>query len=182
MAEKDTRRKSFKPREEQSEFAQHIVDIARVTRVMAGGKRMRFRICLVIGDRKGRVGMGVAKGKDVSIATEKAFKKAEKNIIKVALVNGTIAHEVLIKNGASKILLKPAPQGTGVIAGGACRIVFDLAGIKNIVSKVLGGNNKINNVKATIEALTLLKKRPVKEVKKETVKVEVEKEVVAEVK
>lgn len=157
MAEKDTNKKRMKPKKEQSEFEQQIVDLARVTRVMAGGKRMRFRACVVIGDKKGRVGVGLAKGKDVALAVSKAVVKAEKNLIKVNIVNGTIAHEIYIKLGAAKVLLKPAPEGTGIISGGAVRIVLELAGIKNVVSKIMGTNSKINNVDATMLALSSLK-------------------------
>ncbi|MFA4872210.1 MAG: 30S ribosomal protein S5 [Patescibacteria group bacterium] len=159
MPERESKRRNFRPKREQPEYAQQIVDIARVTRVMAGGKRMRFRVCLVIGDKKGRVGAGLGKGKDVPLAVQKAYKKAEKDIVKINMAGGTIPHEVRIKRGASKIILKPAPEGTGVIAGGACRIVLELAGVKNVVAKILGTNNKINNVKTTIEALGLLRAR-----------------------
>jgi len=169
---KDNKRKPFRGKREESEFAQNIVDIARVTRVMAGGKRMSFRACVVIGDKKGRVGMGLAKAKDVPMAVQKAVRQAEKNLIRVALHNGTIAHEVYIKEGAAKILLKPAPQGTGILSGGATRVVLELSGIENVVSKILGTNNKINNVRATIKALGMLKKKvkfekkkPIEEVK-----------------
>lgn len=159
-----------KEKEAEKEFDQVIVDIARVTRVMAGGKRMRFRACVVIGDRKGKVAYAVAKGADVTLAVNKAVNKAKKSMFNVPLINETIPHEVTIKHGASKILLKPAPKGTGVIAGGAVRIVLDLAGVSNIVSKILGTNNKINNVRATIEALKSLKRvEPKGEPKKEKV-------------
>lgn len=158
MAEKDTNKKKFKAKKEQPEFEQQIVDLARVTRVMAGGKRMRFRACVVIGDKKGRVGVGLAKGKDVSLAVSKAVAKAEKNLVRINMSDGTIPHEIYVKEGAAKVLLKPAPEGTGIISGGAVRIVLELAGIKNVVSKIMGTNNKVNNVDATIKALSLLKK------------------------
>jgi small subunit ribosomal protein S5 len=141
-----------------SEFDQIIVEIARVTRVMAGGKRLSFRACVVIGDRKGRVGLGLAKAKDVPMAVQKAVRQAEKNMIRVALREGTITHEIRAKYGAARIMLKPAPQGTGIISGGAVRTVLELAGIENIVSKIFGSNNKINNIKATLLALSRLKK------------------------
>lgn len=157
----------MRPKREESEFAQNIVDLARVTRVMAGGKRMNFRACVVIGDKKGRVGMGLAKAKDVPMAVQKAVKQAEKALIKVNMSDGTIPHEVYVKDGASRILLKPAPQGTGIISGGATRIVLELSGIENVVSKILGTNNKVNNVRATIKALEMLKRRPRKEKKEE---------------
>ncbi|OGY44398.1 MAG: 30S ribosomal protein S5 [Candidatus Buchananbacteria bacterium RIFCSPHIGHO2_02_FULL_40_13] len=158
MSGKDTNKKKLKIRKEQPEFEQQIVDLARVTRVMAGGKRMRFRACVVIGDKKGQVGVGLAKGRDVALAVEKAVAKAEKNLTKVNLVNGTIPHEIYVKVGAAKVLLKPAPAGTGIIAGGASRLVLELAGVKNVVSKIMGTNNKISNVDATIKALSSLKK------------------------
>ena len=158
------RRGGFKNRgnREQEEFEQRIIDIARVTRVMAGGKRMRFRACVAIGDKKGRVAIGLAKGKDVTIAVTKAVSRAKKNIIIVPMVNNTIPHEVYQKFGAAKILFKPARKGRGIIAGGAVRVVLELSGIKNVTSKILGTNNKVNNVKCTIEALGNLKKAEVK--------------------
>ncbi len=164
---KDRRdRKGQRPKREVSEFQQTIVEIARVTRVMAGGKRISFRACVVIGDKKGRVAMGLAKAKDVPMAVQKAVRQAEKNLIKVPLREGTIAHEIRSKFGAARIMLKPAPAGTGIISGGAVRIVLELAGVENIVSKVFGSNNKVNNIKATLHALASLKK--LKTAKKET--------------
>jgi small subunit ribosomal protein S5 len=151
-------RKGQRPKREASEFQQTIVEIARVTRVMAGGKRISFRACVVIGDKKGRVGMGLAKAKDVPMAVQKAVRQAEKNLIKVSLREGTIAHEIKSKFGAARIMLKPAPAGTGIISGGAIRVVMELAGIDDVVSKVFGTNNKVNNVKATLLALSQLKK------------------------
>ncbi len=139
------------------EFDQVIIDIARVTRVMAGGKRMSFRACVVVGDKKGKVGSAVAKGADVTIAVNKAVTKAKKNLINVPIVNETIPHRVDCKFGAAKILLKPAPKGTGVIAGGAIRPVLELAGVSNVVAKILGTKNKMNNVKAAIKALSQFK-------------------------
>ncbi|MFH1712240.1 MAG: 30S ribosomal protein S5 [Patescibacteria group bacterium] len=142
---------------EQREFEQKILELSRVTRVTKGGKRMRFRTCLIIGDRKGRVGIGVAKGADVAISVEKAFRQAKKNLINVSLVDGTFPHAVRMKYGAASILLKPAPEGTGLKSGGAIRLVLELAGVPNAVSKILGSNNKINNAKATFEALKSMK-------------------------
>jgi len=142
----------------QDEFDQAIVDIARVTRVMAGGKRMRFRACVLVGNRKGKIGTAVAKGKDVALAVNKAVTKAKKNILIVPIVNETIPHQVRAKFKAAKIILKPAPKGSGIIAGGAVRTVLDLAGVSNIVAKILGSKNKINNVAVTLKALKSLKK------------------------
>jgi len=145
-------------REETDEFEQRIVDIARVTRVMAGGKRMRFRACVAVGNKKGKIAVGLAKGADVTLAVTKAVNMAKKNIIDVPIVNDTIPHEVFTKLGAAKILLKPASKGWGVIAGGVVRIVLELAGVKNISSKILGSRNKVNNARCTIAALSSLKK------------------------
>ncbi len=144
--------------EKKDEFDQRILDIARVTRVMAGGKRMSFRACVGIGDKKGKVAVGVGKGADVSIAVNKAVNRAKKEMITVPIVNETIPHEIYSKEGASKILLKPARQGRGVIAGGVVRTILELAGINNISAKILGTNNKINNSRCTVNALNKLKK------------------------
>lgn len=169
------KRKAFKGRRRQSrgdqpqdEFEQRIVDLARVTRVMAGGKRMRFRACVAIGNRKGKVGLGMDKGADVSIAVNKAVASAKKNIVDVPMVNDTIPHEIFFKTGAAKILLKPARKGKGVIAGGSARIVLELSGIKNITSKILGTNNNVNVAKSALGALANIKKidKPKKENKK----------------
>ncbi len=149
------RRPGEKPQEE---FEQRVIDIARVTRVMAGGKRMRFRACVAIGNRNGRVAIGVAKGADVTLAVTKAVNKAKKNFIEIPIVNETIPHEIYQKYGAAKILFKPARRGRGIIAGGAVRMLLELSGVKNIVSKILGTSNKVNNVKCTILALKNLKR------------------------
>lgn len=141
------------------EFEQRILEVARVTRVMAGGKRMNFRACVVIGDRKSSVGVGLGKGADVTIAVNKAVNQAKKQMIKVPIVKDTIPHEVRQKFGAAVILLKPANQGKGVIAGGVIRAILELAGIKNVTSKIMGTNNKINNARCTILALSELKTR-----------------------
>ncbi len=154
----DKRKKRARADRAKDEFEQRIVDLARVTRVMAGGKRMRFRACVALGDKKGKVGFGLAKGADVTIAITKAVNKAKKNMINVPIVNQTIPHEIYKKVGAAKILLKPARKGKGVIAGGAARTILELAGIHNITSKILGTNNKVNIVRSVIEALDSLKK------------------------
>jgi small subunit ribosomal protein S5 len=144
--------------EEKKEFDQRILDLARVTRVTKGGKRMRFRTCLIIGDGKGRVGYGVAKGADVQQSVAKAAIQAKKNVITVPLVNETIPHAVTEKFAAAKVIIMPAPKGTGIKAGGAARVVFELAGVPNIVAKIMGSSNKINNTKATMAALKKLKR------------------------
>lgn len=144
--------------EKKDEFDERILDIARVTRVMAGGKRMRFRVCVAIGDHKGKIGTGVGKGADVTAAVKKAVNQARKAIIDVPLVNDTIPHEVHNKFCAARILFKPAAKGKGVIAGGVVRVILELAGVKNITSKILGSKNKLSNALCTIEALKGLKK------------------------
>ena len=166
--------RSRRPRRarEPQEFEQRILDLARVTRVTKGGKRMRFRVCLIIGDRKGRVGMGVAKGADVAIAVEKSFKQAKKNLVTVPLKDGTIPHVVRQKYGAALVLLKPAPEGTGLKSGGAVRMVLEFAGVPNAVSKILGSSNKINNAKAAFAALRALRQVPAETKKPAAPKVE----------
>lgn len=141
------------------DFEQKIVEVKRVTRVVAGGKRMRFRALVVIGDKKGKVGIGLRKGTDVSEAVNKAVNAAKKTMVSINLVNDTIPHELKFKYKSSVVFLKPAMPGTGIIAGGAIRSVLDLAGVKNILSKMLGSSNKVNNVMATYLALTKLRSK-----------------------
>lgn len=143
--------------EAEKEFDQRILALDRVTRVTKGGKRMRFRACVIIGDHKGKVGFGVAKAGDVSQAVNKAVTQAKKRMLNVPLVKETIPHQVFTKFGSARILMKPAPAGTGIKAGGAMRVVMELAGVPNVVGKILGGNNKINNTKATMDALKQLR-------------------------
>jgi len=150
-------RNNYNPKREKPEFEQKMVDLARVTRVTKGGKQMNFRALMVIGDKKGKVGYGVAKGKNVTLAISKAVEQAKKNLEKITLHNGTIPHRIEEKYKAARILLKPAPLGTGIKAGGPMRIVLDLAGVENIVGKMMGSKNKINNVKCTYNALLKLK-------------------------
>ena len=144
---------------ERNEFDQKVVEVKRVTRVVAGGKRMRFRALVVIGDRKGKVGMGLKKGADVAESVNKAVNAAKKNMITLPLVNETIPHALNVKYKSSSLMLKPAKPGTGVIAGGAVRSVMDLSGVKNVVCKMLGSNNKVNNVKAVFTAFNKMKSK-----------------------
>jgi len=172
--------------ERRDEFEQRILEIARVTRVMAGGKRMNFRACVAIGDRKGSVGVGLGKGADVTIAINKAVNRAKKTLVKVPVMNDTIPHMVLQKMGAASIIFKPAKQGRGVIAGGVTRAILELSGIKNVSSKVLGSNNKVNNARCTLAALASLRQVDGRKAKKESVKnvdktVKAEKKVVSKV-
>lgn len=145
--------------QEDREWDQRILDLARVTRVTKGGKHMRFRAAVLVGNRKGQFGFSMSKGLDVQQAVAKAAKRAQKNIITIPLVNETIPHEATARFGASQIIMKPAPRGTGVKAGGALRVAFELAGVPNVVGKILGSNNKYNNVKALIKAVGLLRAR-----------------------
>lgn len=157
------------------EFEQRILEIARVTRVMAGGKRMNFRACVAIGDRKGSVGVGLGKGADVTIAINKAVNRAKKTLVKVPVLNDTIPHAILQKVGAASIIFKPARKGSGVMSGGVARAIIELSGIKNISSKVLGSNNKVNNARCTLAALSNLRHpstRPGYKAKKEVSKTE----------
>jgi len=152
--------KKFLKEEKKDEFESKLLDLARVTRVSAGGKRFRFRAVVVVGNKNAKVGVGVAKGQDVSQAVEKATRAAKKNLIEVPIVQETIPHEVFAKFGAAKILLKPKTRGRGLVAGGTVRVVCNLAGIKNISSKTLGRTgNKLNNAMATILALRKLKSK-----------------------
>ena len=148
-------RRDDKPKDD---MEQRILEVARVTRVMAGGKRMNFRACVAIGDKKGNVGVGLGKGADVTMAVNKAVNRAKKTMVNVPMIKDTIPHEVYLKMGAAKLMLKPAKQGRGVISGGVTRIILELAGVKNVTSKALGSNNKINNARCTIAALGLLRR------------------------
>lgn len=135
-----------------------ILDLARVTRVQKGGKRLRFRVCLGVGDGKGQIGIGIAKGPDVAGAVEKATRRAKKDIIVIPLTETkTILHTIEVKYKAARILLKPAPSGTGVKAGGVVRVLCTLAGIQNISAKLLGSNNKITNAQAIIKSFKMFK-------------------------
>ncbi|WP_187647498.1 30S ribosomal protein S5 [Nitrosophilus labii] len=139
------------------EFEEVVVNIGRVTKVVKGGRRFRFSALVVVGDKKGHVGYGIGKAKEVPDAIKKAVDNAFKNITTVNIKGSTIAHDITHKYNASKIILKPASEGTGVIAGGAARPVLELAGIKDILTKSLGSNNPSNLVRATIEALGKIK-------------------------
>lgn len=164
------RRASPRRESEEREFAQEIIAVDRVTRVMAGGKRMRFRACVAVGAPQGnRVGVGVAKGSDVTGAVNKAVAQAKKTFVTVPIVNDTIPYPVRVKFKGAEILLKPAPRGTGVKAGGSVRTILKLARINNVVSKMLGSSNKIANVKATMAALQRLQLIPLPRFARENV-------------
>lgn len=141
------------------EFHEEVLAVDRVTRVVAGGRRLRFRATVIIGNKKGKVGLGIGKANEVMIAIEKAIAKAKKSLIIVPIVNDTITEQFSHKFKSAKILLMPAGKGTGIIAGGAIRKIAELAGITNLLSKSLGTTNKINNAKATMEAFAMLAAR-----------------------
>lgn len=143
--------------EEEKQFDERVIHIDRVARVVSGGRRFRFRALVVIGDHKGKVAMGIAKGPDVTTAVSKAVEKAKKSFHQVVITNATIPHDSTAKVGGANILLKPASKGTGLIAGGTIRTVLEVAGINNVLSKSLGSSNKINVAYATLKALDALK-------------------------
>lgn len=148
------KREFRKPRmEEKDEFDKKLLEVRRVTKVVKGGRTMRFSALVVVGDKKGRVGMGTAKASEVPMAVEKATKAAKKNLITVPVVNGTVPYETVGKFSTTRIIILPSKAGTGVIAGGAARSVFELAGYTDITSKIHGSTNKINTVRATLNAL-----------------------------
>ena len=143
---------------EPKEFEEKVIQVNRVSKKTKGGNRIGFSVLMVIGDRKGRVGVGLGKAPDVVSAIRKGIARAKKDLFEVPMKGTTITHEVRIKQGAAKILLKPAPPGTGLMAGGPVRAVIEAAGIKDIVSKILGTTNKASNVYATFAALKKLQK------------------------
>lgn len=156
---KPAHRKSFR-KKEPKEFDEEVIQIDRVTRVVKGGRKLRFRATVAIGNRKGKVGIGVGKSQEVTGAIQKAIAKAKKVLTTVTLDGSTIPHELKVKIKSSKITFLPAAPGTGVIAGGPIRKVLELAGVKDILSKSYGTTNKLNNTKATFAALQMLRETP----------------------
>jgi len=149
------------PRREQApaepkQFEELVINVDRVSRVVKGGRRFRFKALVVIGDHKTKVGIGVAKGADVQVAIQKATDVAKKNLIVIPILNETIPHENEIKYSGARVLLKPAAPGTGIIAGGVVRSIIGMTGIRNLLSKSLNSTNKVNIAYATIEALRTL--------------------------
>lgn len=147
--------------DERPENEDRVVAIDRISRTVKGGRRIRFRAVVVIGDRNGHIGLGVAKANDVQTAIAKAKNQANKIRLTVPIVNDTIAYEVNQNFGKTKVMLKPAPKGHSIIAGGSVRAVVELAGIKNIVSKSIGSSNTLNNAMATYLALKQLTDKPI---------------------
>ena len=139
--------------ETKQELKEKVVSVNRVAKVVKGGRTFRFSVLVVVGDEKGRVGVGTGKASEVPEAIKKATDAAKKNLITVPIVNGTLPHEYDKKLNSSRVIIKPAPAGTGIIAGGAVRPVLELAGVKNVTAKTLGSRNSRNVVLATIEAL-----------------------------
>ncbi|MBT4119438.1 MAG: 30S ribosomal protein S5 [Candidatus Peribacter sp.] len=149
----DRKKKGDRRKKEPSDFEETTLSIDRVTRVVAGGRRMRFRAVVVIGDKKGRVGLGTGKANEVQAAVQKATAVAKRNMIKVPVDDGSIPHEIDHKFKAARIRLIPAREGTGIIAGGALRVVLEHAGIRNVLSKRYGTTNKLVNAQCTMKAL-----------------------------
>ncbi|QZX49203.1 30S ribosomal protein S5 [Mycoplasma sp. E35C] len=151
----DERNKRRNDKRTKNEFEEKIVKISRISKTTKGGRTMRFSALVVVGDRKGRVGFGIAKALEVPNAIKKALKMAENNVQKIAInKHGTLFHDVLGRSGAAKVLIKPAPSGTGIIAGGPIRAVVELAGFSDVYTKNMGKNTPINMVRATMDGIT----------------------------
>jgi len=143
-------------KKDEGEFEKKVLQVDRVARTVRGGKRIRFRALVILGNKSGRVGMGIGKAGEVADAVEKATAVAKKSLIDVPISKGTIPHKIELSLGSAHIILKPAKPGTSIVAGGAIRVICELAGIKDIVAKILGTANKINNSRATFEAFKVL--------------------------
>ena len=143
--------------ETKTELKEKVVNVSRVAKVVKGGRTFRFSVLVVVGDSNGHVGVGTGKSSEVPEAIKKATDDAKKNLVEVSLVNGTLPHEFTTNFGSSKVILKPAVEGTGIIAGGAVRPVLELAGVKNVTAKTLGSRNSINVVYATLKALKAMR-------------------------
>lgn len=154
--QRDNRNRRDAQPAEPKQFEELVINIDRVARVVKGGRRFRFKALVVVGDRKNKVGVGVAKGADVQLAVAKATDVAKKNMITIPVINDTIPHENEVKYSGARVLLKPAAPGTGIIAGGVVRSIIGVTGIRNLLSKSLNSTNKVNIAYATVEALRTL--------------------------
>lgn len=154
---RETNRKAARTKDDAVQLIEKMVKINRVTKVVKGGKNFSFNAIMVVGDGKGKVGHGLGKALEVTDAIAKGIEEAKRNMIDVAMINGTVTHDIVGKFGAGKVLLKPASPGTGVIAGGVVRSVLECAGYTNVLSKCMGSSNAHNIVKATIRGLASLK-------------------------
>ncbi|MFC1626614.1 30S ribosomal protein S5 [Patescibacteria group bacterium] len=150
-------KRQYQKKDQKSEYEEKIVQVNRVSKKTKGGNKIGFSVLVVVGDRKGKVGVGLGNAPDVTSAVRKAITYAKKHLYQVPMKGHTIPHEIFIKRGAARVMIKPAPPGTGVIAGGAVRAVVEACGIRDIVSKILGSKNKASNVYATMEALKKLR-------------------------
>lgn len=153
----NTKREERKQRAEQDGFESRVIEKNRVVKVTAGGRRDRMRVLVVVGNKKGQIGFGVGKSKDMATATEKATNSAKKNLVSVPIIDGTIPHEIVGKHNSTKVLIMPAKKGNGIIAGSAVRYVLELAGYTDITAKKHGASNKLNMVQASIEGLKSLR-------------------------
>ncbi|MFA5926832.1 MAG: 30S ribosomal protein S5 [Patescibacteria group bacterium] len=160
------RPKAAPAKREAKEYDERVIEVQRVSRVVKGGRRIRFRALVAIGDRRGKVGMGVAKAGEVAEAVRKAVAQAKKHLIEVPIIDGTIPHEVIAKFGSARVMLKPASSGTTIVAGGSVRVVAELAGVENLLSKIMGSSNKINNVSATLKAFSSFNTQVVERLRK----------------
>lgn len=168
----DRQRKRDRGNREPSEYTETTLSVDRVTRVVKGGRRMRFRAVVVVGNRKGKVGLGTGKANEVQAAVQKAVKDAHRSMIRIPITKGTIPHEVDVKFKAAKLRFLPASEGTGIIAGGALRVILDHAGVRNVLAKRFGTGNKLVNAQATLLALSTLSGVAVAEAEAETQKSE----------
>lgn len=158
------RPKRFGAKKEPSEFEERVIEVRRVARTVKGGRRIRFRAVVVIGNKKGKIGMGIAKANDVAEAVRKAVAIAKKNLVLVKVIDGTIPYELIAKHGSARVLLKPATSGTSIVAGGSIRAVAELSGYTDLISKMLGSSSKINNIIAAIKGLASFNPEYVKKI------------------
>jgi small subunit ribosomal protein S5 len=150
---------AYQNKREQSPYTEKLIKINRVTKVTKGGKNLAFRAFVIIGDQAGTIGLATAKSKEVPLAIRRSIEKAKKSLHKINIENGTIPHKIVGEFKASKVIIRPAPEGTGVIAGGAIRVLLELLGLQNVVAKSIGSNNPLNMAKAALNGLLALKNK-----------------------